>query len=417
MKDRLIFRAAAGALVLGALIHVATLWPRVTSLAETVGPRSWLIVAAFALTALTALAACGLALLLLWKAPDRPDARALALFLGFLAIFWGSVFRFMEVGSTSDSLSVNVNYGSGWVSQSALAALLLASAAFLRFSALFPRRVTPDRLPRPRFPVARWAGAVRRAFLRPGVVWGSAVLVYLAQRYGPGLAMRVSGPPEAGEMPPPLFLAALVGALFLLAGYALFCMVLGARNLRLSHRLATPEERPRTLWVVTGFTAASWMVVGGVGLVGLSLLPGFDSGLLSAAIPLALVLAPLVLVIGASIGILYSGAIDPALALERSTLYGVLGAIGVVAFAGLENAVSEAVEEWLGLPGAVGSTLAGGLVALALIPLRNVMRQWIRRRNVAAAGVSDPSAGAAAGATVASATASDPSPGAAAESG
>lgn len=376
------FRIAAGVLVLGAVAHVATAWPGVTALSEVLGAKSWMIVTAFGVAALTALAACGLAVLLLWKAADRPDARALTLFLGFLAIFWGSLFRFMNVDLASNSVSVNLSYGGGWVSQTALASLLLAFASFLRFSALFPRPLTADRLPPSRFPpVLRRA---RLAFLRPTVAWGGPVLLLLLLHYLPPIthwAADLIGPPDPSGTRG--YLTGIAVALWLIVAYGLAAMAMGARNLRDSYRTATSDERERILWVVTGFSAAWWMMVGCIGLIGVTELTGLDTSVLAAAIPVALLLAPLLVVAGAAVGILYSGAIDPALALEKSTLYGLLGVLGVVGFAAIENGLSDAVEEWVHLPGFVGSMIAGGLVTVALIPVRRAIKLWMGRRDSA----------------------------------
>ena len=380
MMGRNAFRVAAGLLVLGAMLHVVTAWPRVAPLARVLGPRSWMIVAGFGVSAATAIAACGLAVLLMWKAADRADARALTLYLGFLAIFWGSLFRFMQVEAGPNSVAVNVAYGGGWVSHTALASFLLAAAAFLRFSALFPRPLTPDRLPPSRLP--RMLRHVRLAALRPALVWGAAVALALAQRYLPratrwiaGIVGPVDGAADQGTMIGVAVAAALVVA------YALAAMATGARNLRDSYRAAPPAERKRVLWVVTGFSTAWWLLVGCAGVVAVSVATGLDIGVLSAALPVALLLAPLVVVAGAAVGILYSGAIDPALALEKSTLYGVLGVLGVIGFAAIENGLADAVERWVHLPGFVGSMLAGALVTMALIPVRGAVKTWLARRS------------------------------------
>ncbi len=375
-----IYRAAVGLLILVAVAHVATLVPRVASLAGELAAAPWLIIAAFALTAVTAVAACALASLLLWKAPDRAEARALVLFLSFLAIFWGSMFRFLDVETGANAVKFNVSYGGDFASQSALGAFLLALAAFLRFSALFPQPLTPDRLPPSRLP--RVLRRVRFVFLRPAVVWGAAIGVYLAQRLLPEAVGSLAGTPDAGaDGVPAAYAASFLVAIALLGGFGLSAIALGARNLRDSYRMATPEERGRILWMVTGFSTAWWMLMAGLGLVVLATFGRFTLGLLGAALPVVLVLAPLVAVLGAAVGILYSGAIDPGLALERSTVYGILGAGGVVAFAALENVLSEALEGLVGLPGYVGAMLAGGLVTLALIPVRRAIRRRLHRED------------------------------------
>lgn len=117
--------------------------------------------------------------------------------------------------------------------------------------------------------------------------------------------------------------------------------------LRDSRRTATPPEQRRILWVVTGFSAASWMLVAVLGMLAVAMIGGAVGTVLAVVVPLSLVMAPLVVVLSAAIGILYAGAIDPVLALRRSTIYGVLGAIGVVAFTVTESGLSELAERWV----------------------------------------------------------------------
>lgn len=382
MMRRHAFRVLAGVLILGAVIHVLTVWPRVTELGQTLGPGTWLVLAGYGVAALTALSACALALLLLWKGADRPDARALTFFLGFLAFFWGSLFRFLEVGSADRSIQVNLSYDSGWVSQTALISFVLMFPAFLRFATFFPERLTADRLPALRLarsPVLRAARRLRIWFLDGRVVWGSAIAIYLIQRLIPRAVMSVSDLTvvEQGGAPPPAVLVAFLASILMMAGYAVFTASLGVRNLRTSYRLAGAAERRRIQWVFAGFATAWWLVLAGAGLVVVSIVLPDEPELLGVALPLALFIAPLVVVTGAAVGILYAGAIDPALALEKSTVYGVLGAVGLVAFAALESVLSELLEAWVPLPGLVGPVAAGALVAIALIPVRVLLRRRI----------------------------------------
>lgn len=382
MLKRQVFRGFAAILIAGVVAHLVTLWPRVRDLVGAAeGGEVW-VVAGFVLTALTALVAAGLATLLLFRASDRVDGRVLTLFLAFLGLFWGSVFRFLELSLGDRSVEVTLSYSSGWLDQTALIAFLLAAAAFLRLSALFPRPLTPDRLPAlrlGRLAPARWLRRVRVAFLRPTVVWGSAIATYLLQRLLPdGISRIIDADASTGGPTPALMLGFLI-IILVMAAYAVFAMALGARNLRDSYRMAEGGERRRILWVVAGFSVAWWLVLAAAGLMGVSATLGDDLSMLGAAVPVALVLAPLVAVAGAAVGVLYSGAVDPALALERSTIYGALGVIGVVAFAAVENAASELVESWVGLPGFVGTMVAGGVVAAALIPLRRALKSWALR--------------------------------------
>jgi hypothetical protein len=316
----------------------------------------------------------------MWKAPNRADARVLTLFMAFLAIFWGSLFRFLHIDGSGTEVSVQLSYGGGWVSQTALASLLLAMASFNRFSALFPRPLTAERLPPPRrFYALR---KLRAATLSPLPVWGGVAAILIIQNFGLDVVVKIAGVETAEETAraQTLLLSVLYGMIALAALYSLAAIVLGMRNLRASYRMASPEERKRILWVVSGFSLASWMVLAAFGILIVIVTTPLDVTALGAAVPLGLVLAPLVLVISATIGVLYSGAIDSALVLRASTMYGALAAIGVVAFAGIENALSAVLEDRLALPGLLGSVIAGTLVAAVLFPLRAVVRRYARAR-------------------------------------
>lgn len=381
--DRLVaFRILAGILILGALAHVSTVWPRVAALAavlDRLPGGAWLAVAGFAVSAGTALLACALAALLVWKAAERADARALTLFLCFLAIFWGSLFRFLKVTVGEGTVNASLSYGDGWVSRTASLAFVLAVAAFVRFSALFPRPLTADRLPPARrFPALR---RLRAAFLRAPVVWGVTAVALIVLELAPPVLARLAGEPDGPGESAPLFVPVMIGlAVFTYVVLPIAAFALGTRNLRASYRGASEDERRRILWVVAGFAVSAWLILGALGLLlGIALLD-VELEALGIIVPVAIFIAPLVLVTCAAIGILRSGAVDPALVLRRSTVYGALGVLAVVAFAGLENALSALVEARLGLPGIIGSMIAGALVAAVLIPVRGPLQRLVARR-------------------------------------
>jgi hypothetical protein len=390
LNVRTTFRILAGLLVTAAAVHVASVVPRVIALVAAAPRGGWAIVAGYVVSAATSLLACGLAYLLLWKSPDRPDARTLTLFLAFLALFWGSLFRFIEVAGESDSVSVSLSLGEGWVAQAVVVSFMLAIAAFVSFSALFPRPLTADRLPPPRR--LRRLRAVRAALLRPRVLWPAALATIVLVQRGGALLGRLLGDPVQ-----PDGTLRVAGLLPIVAGMLLFLLLppialaFGAHNLWTSYRLAEPAERGRILWVVAGFNAATWMILGSLGLLAVAVALDIELSVAGLAIPTAIFLAPFVAVVGSAIGILRSGAIDGALVLQRSTVWGALGVIGVIAFAGLENALSAWIEDQLGLPGIVGSMVAGGVVTALLIPVRRplqrAVRDWLRHRLAAEAPV------------------------------
>jgi hypothetical protein len=185
--------------------------------------------------------------------------------------------------------------------------------------------------------------------------------------------------PDQPTAVPPAFITVTVASGVLCILYALAGLILGTRNLRTSYRVSVPQERKRVLWVVSGFTIATFMVLSAVGLLLLVVVTNLESSVLGVVVPL-LVLAPLVLVMCAAIGILYAGAIDPALVLRRSTVWGAIGAAGVILFAGIENALSSLLEERLHLPAFAGAMISGAIVAVILIPVRARVQRWVNAR-------------------------------------
>ncbi len=378
---RLVFRIFAGVLIAGAVVHVGAVLPRVIRLAEALPAGGWWVVATYSLSALTALLACALATLLLWRASDRPAGRALTLFLGFLAVFWGSLFRFLEVEGAVDSVTVNLNYGDNWISRTAIVSVVLAAAAFARFSSLFPTPLTADRLP----PVRRLVllRRLRGALLNAWVLWPAVLALLVIAQIAPGLTHRAlgiaPGAEPVGAQIPILSVATLGLSAVNYVVIPLLAILFGARNLVTSYRLADAPLKRRMLWVVAGSVAAASFMFAAIGIAIGTALVDVPSAAMGVAVIL-LMLAPLVFVAGATVAILSAGAIDPALAVQRSTVYGLLGALGIIAFAALENALSAAVEERLGLPGFVGAMAAGGIVALVLLPFRGPIARAVSSR-------------------------------------
>ncbi|MGD8277364.1 MAG: hypothetical protein PVH00_05030 [Gemmatimonadota bacterium] len=239
-------RAGIGVLAVTVLFHVAVLIPRIAPLAHSLPERLRPTVWAVVLTVVTAVAACLLALVLLWRAGGRPGVPVLASFLCFLAAFWGSLLRFLSVTVEANSVNASLTFG-GIAGFLATTALLASVASFVHLSSTFPRQLTAA---------------------------------------------------DLGVDPPD---------------------VLGL------------------VWAVL------------------------------------LVAAPTVVVLTTAIAVFFAGAFDPGLILRRSTIWGFAGAVGLLMFAGLENALSEWVEARLAFPGMLGAIAAGGLAAGVMIPVRALM--------------------------------------------
>jgi hypothetical protein len=138
----------------------------------------------------------------------------------------------------------------------------------------------------------------------------------------------------------------------------------------------------RLTWILGGVTLAVWAwALLGILPFGLGpLLGGVGYGLyLAAIIALSPPLVYAILVISLAMATFYQGAIDPELAVRRSTLFSVTAVIYVGVFGGIENLVSGWVEGRLGLPGAVGAAFTGALLALALLPFQGQARRLARR--------------------------------------
>lgn len=368
---RRLFLGLVTVLALTAVIHVGLFFVEFGSLAADLGVAAWLVIATLSLTNATAVAACVLALALAWRAGNREDARALALFLVFLAHFWGWIFRFVsfEYDAVGGSLNFEMTMGRGLV-QLAYGALLLAIAAFLRFSILFPRRVTREAIAAGRG--ARPMKFLRVLCLRPSVVWGGAIAV-IGLLVIPQLG-RSSLPAAAGGLEEIFNVWGLRGVLsyaVLIVIYAVLpvaLIALGTMNLWQGHRSSRGEERRKSTWVVAGFVTAAWMVLIPFTLFFIPL-PGFLSFLEVTLV--LLLLAPSVLLIFLAIGIFDAGAIDPALVLRRSTVLGFFSGLLIIGGSLIESVASELIEaRFAGMGDMAGAVLAGLLVALVLVPFR-----------------------------------------------
>ena len=110
-------------------------------------------------------------------------------------------------------------------------------------------------------------------------------------------------------------------------------------------------------------------------LMTVGILIGFESQGLILGIFGSIGAGPLLVIIGLGVAVLYQGTVDPALMIRRTSVYGFLGVVFVFCFAALGNITSEFAESRLGLPGAVGTGLYGGFVAVLLLPFRG----WVNR--------------------------------------
>jgi hypothetical protein len=304
-------------------------------------------------------ATLALGALLVWRALHLRSAQAL---LAFIIIFNVPAYTLVKFG-----LPVEMLYQASMVANVAWLLPLVA------FAALFPRRLTIEDLA-----IVRKSGGRIRRVLGAPFRWLRAKT--LNGQFAASAAVVV------------LALSAWPGGLLPLI-FTLVLLWLAASYLRVGYLVADAEGQRRVLWIVNGFSAAFWLMLVGisaimVAAVSVGISHGIEATLgdeLGAAsqMPYWLVLASEWVYILALLGILasiaaamlYRGALDPGLVLRRTTVYGALGVCVAFLFAVLENILSSQVAMRLGMPGATGSWLAGGVTALTVGPLHHRIKR------------------------------------------
>lgn len=317
---------------------------------------SWMV-----LVATGGLGAAVLCLALLWRSSPRPESSAFALVIACLAYFFGAegLSRFYS------------RFPSGSVTYTVLdwsipASVLLGCAALLRFSVLFPEPLTASDVGLG----GRWRGW-RLLLLRPSTPWLFTGGIFLAnaaafgavsawnQRYGTGL--------RAGSVAVPATI-----------GLVLWILALVVANLRAGFRRADLEGKRRLFWVVEGvFVATTLLIVAAVVKAVLMLTSGSDAH--AWWYPMASFAALTAMVVCFAIAMFFAGAIDPALAIRRTAVVGLLSVLMLFLFAGVEQVIQEYLGAWVGFSERVGGVLTGGTVALLIDPVRDRVTQLVRR--------------------------------------
>ncbi|MGH7477641.1 MAG: adenylate/guanylate cyclase domain-containing protein [Longimicrobiales bacterium] len=232
------------------------------------------------------------------------------------------------------------------------------TAAFLRFGASFPQRLTQADLPR-----RRWSPveSIERAALRPRLVWGAGTAI--------GLLAWIT---EAAPLVPPV---ALVLGL-LITFWNISAMLLSVRFFRLNLARADQRQRSRVLWMVQAsvcyLLGYLTLVVLYLGIGGWRNVPAVTLGFANAYLVLVLLVALLL-----TMAIFYDGAVDPALAIRKTTIFGGVGALLLFAFFAIEGAVSALALRWLGIGESRSVWIAAAAVAVAVGPARRRVERRI----------------------------------------
>jgi class 3 adenylate cyclase len=145
---------------------------------------------------------------------------------------------------------------------------------------------------------------------------------------------------------------------------AITLMLRGTLHVMLGYATSDTEVRRKALWLVTGLTSAAGMLFLGISSGGTGVKLAF-----LAVFPLT--------VLSIAVAVYYQGALDPRLALRKTSLFALLGVGGVVLYAGVENLIQDRVASWLGIPEAASPWLAGGIVVLTIGSLQGRLAGWI----------------------------------------
>lgn len=185
---------------------------------------------------------------------------------------------------------------------------------------------------------------------------------------------------SAGVSRVALFWDTLHGVVCMLMAVYVFWFGLGC--LRYKYRRALEDDRLRIQWLYFGAWAAGLMMLVWAALA--MVLPLRPAGDLPAmafvTLPsIAPVLAGLIGLAALCVSVFYRGAVDPGLAIRRSTVFAMLiGLVGVL-FVLAERVIGALAASHFGVSHDAGAVLAGGFTAALIWPLRKAVEDGGRR--------------------------------------
>lgn len=324
-------------------------------------PGDGLYIAALALMALCALLAVALALTILWRGtPGSASLHLVGFLLGGAAVV-GLAYFAIPLGVPEWYARTLITMGRMAEGTAALSGGVWL-ASLLKFSLLFPRPLHHQELQkhtRLRNRGDAWLFRNCIAFIQSPWSWA----FFLG---GPTLAALLA--PGAG------YVLVHQMALFALIGAYLF--------LKLARRAASETDRRRIDVIFLGFSTALWSfllvailpfalgpLLGDVGYgLYVTLLLGFSA-----------TIAGLCLILGLAAAVLVGGALDPAIALQRTTLFGTLGVLWVGAYGAIENLLSEWIEARMPLTGTAAALILGAALAMVMIPIHGWLKPMLER--------------------------------------
>ncbi|HSW29108.1 MAG TPA: hypothetical protein VLH75_06365 [Longimicrobiales bacterium] len=276
------------------------------------------------------LAAAGLGALILIKGAPRRELSLVAVVLALMGA------PFLDSGAGPALAAAGVP---AWLFEQALSlGFFMAMAATYAVSRSFPYPLQDGRVAR----AAPWTAAL--------VAWGlgAAGVLPLTPRVGMAVALGV-------------------------AAASLF-------NEGTMYRAADAQGRRRVLWLAQGMVAFTVVAALQVALVVLTRvtplripLAGWEYWLRLAALVAGLAFL--------GVAVFYRGALDPALVLRRTAVYGIVGVGLVFVFTAVEDLTSSWLTERLGLDESAGSWLAGTVIALIVGSLHDALGRRVKSAN------------------------------------
>jgi len=253
------------------------------------------------------------------------------------------------------------------------------------FSGIFQERVKIGARLRDRLPLGlKWIGSVVDAYVR----FDDRLLEYVLSGVNTRVLWVLSAVVAA-----PLLVADDTAGVWVMVPVSvwLVCALTAMWNFTVI-RYATsplPDQRrilgmalalvPGSIATVIPLAVSVWVFAGGVDL-GDAETVGFLGLLASTVLLPTLTLSLTALVLA----VFFDGAVDPGLAIKKTTIYGVLAGALLFGFGVLENALEDVVLTRIGLPPGSGTWLAGGTMAVAFKPLHSFLSarigEWLDPR-------------------------------------
>lgn len=292
-----------------------------------------------------------LALVMIWRVEHRHEVLMAALFLGVYSLWGGflSGFRLLE---------------DPWPPALLVACDVLAHAAGIRFTQLFPRPLRAEHLTGlgPRW-LRRTVMPAFAVLLNPRVYWPAAVAFEAVIRILPWAGVN--------------------------GLHVLVWCVLATTYVYASFRRSTREERQRIFWILEGVVVFLLAQIIWVGLwaVDASGVVSVDLRVWSSWLNAVSACATLVCF---ALAIFYSGAFDSELVLRRTAVLSVASVGALLIFVTLETATEEILGHLLGLESRLGAIVGGLMAALAFRPLSVKLEAYAERWSETSRAVEEP---------------------------